>query len=318
MVIFLIVLGIIIALIVLEEIIELIYKKSNDYKKTLGGADRFKNVPQNIDICNIGSGPGLYAISYDDRDKLGFNFATAPQSYKNGFRILKRFKNNINENAIIIIIMCPLSFGKNNDYDAPNYMDKFYGILPKEDIDGYSIKRLWIVNHPFFIKCLRKIKRLFVKLKKIINKKNNLVITKQNSTIENWKKEFNLKDLKDSSQSVNHKEAFDEKIDNIEQGIKFCQDNKWKPVFVIPPIPRGTREYISDEFINEFVYKNLSILQNKYSSVKTFDYFKDNRFTNEYFANDIFVNEKGKKLFSSILFNDLEAFENETCKENKK
>ena len=57
-------------LILLEEIIEIYYRKSESYQQTLGGVERFFDVPYGIDICNIGSGPGLYAISYDNCDRL--------------------------------------------------------------------------------------------------------------------------------------------------------------------------------------------------------------------------------------------------------
>ncbi len=293
--------------IVLYEFCEFLCCHSKRYKSALGGADRLKHVPCDLDICNIGSGPGLYAISYEKCPLNGFNFSTAPQNYENGFKLLKRFQEKINDNAIIIIIiMCPLSFGKNGDYDSEGYMDKFYGVLPKNEIKNYSFKRLWIVKHPLMMWCLSFVKKTFVKAKRKKEESSpSQLITTEPGVVKGWKKEFNLADLKDPTQVYSHQEAFKEKITILENGINFCLKKTWKPVFVIPPVPEKTRQYISKEFANEFVYKNLEALQRSHPDVRTLDYFCDERFTQDCFSGDIFANEKGRELFSKILFKDL-------------
>lgn len=291
----------IILIIVGYEVLELLFRNSSRYKASLGGAERFRKVPRNIEICNIGSGPGLYAISYEGYKGRGFNFSTAPQNYKYGFRLLKHFRDKIKENAIIvIIIMCPLSFGNNSDYKRKDYSDKFYGVLPKEDIDGYSINRWWIVKHPLFVKCFSKAKN-YIKKRKQVEVDNS-----EPQVVKTWKREFDLLDLFDATQADAHREAFEEKINIIESGIQFCKSNGWHPIFVLPPVPQYTRAFIGTKFIDEFVYKNLAILQNEFSDIKTLDYFADERFGDDCFMNDIFVNEKGQKLFSKILLEDID------------
>lgn len=290
-------------LIILYELIEYLYRNSDKHLNTLGGTGSFKYIPSNLEIVNIGSGPGRYAISYKNCDFKGFNLSTTPQNYKYGFRLLKRYRNNINKNAIIIIIiMCPLSFANNKDYNRLDYSDKFYGILPKNEIDGFTFKRFWITKHPLTIKALRRIKN-----KLIHNKANIKSLSDEPETVHNWKSEFELNNLYDASQANKHREAFKEKISILENGINFCKENGWRPVFVIPPVPKQTRDYISQEFLNEFVYKNIKVLQDEFKDIKTLDYFADERFTKEYFQNDIFVNEKGKEKFSNILFKDIDA-----------
>lgn len=291
---------IVVSLILLVELFEFIYKNSSRYKSTLGGADRFKNVPDGIDICNIGSGPGLYAITYDDCKLKGFNFSTAPQNYKYGFRLLKRFHNNINDHAIIIIIiMCPLSFGANNDYDRKDYSDKFYGILQPKDIDNYSLKRALITSHPLSMHLLKKLKGILIKRKAVVNVE--VAKTDAPPVVETWKREFDLKDLEDSSQAIKHQDAFKEKISILQDGLNYCYANNWRPVLVTPPIPQVTRSYIGTEFINEFVYKNVDVLLKNNSALKYINYF-DEKLPDFYFANDIFMNREGQEYFSKMLF----------------
>ncbi len=292
----------IIAVILLEQFAEIIYRRTGFYKRSQGGAERFRNsVPSELDIVNIGSGPGLYAISYNECRWKGFNFSTAPQNYKYGFRILKRFQKHIKKGAIIIIIMCPLSFGRNRDYDSRSYSDKFYGILPKEDIDNYSFARSLLLKMPLLMKLIDKAGQVLSKRETIFEEP-----ICELPIIATWKSEFELTDLKDSSQAARHQEAFNEKIQILENGITFCKAHEWKPLFVIPPVPPGTREYISDEFLDSFIYQNLEVIWSEHPDIPLLDYYSDNRFKSDMFKNDVFMNPKGRMTFSGILFKDIE------------
>ena len=295
------ILVIFISLLVIEESVEWVYKQTKIYKVSLGGCDRFYNVPTNLDIVNTGSGPGLYAISYHDCKLNGFNFATAPQNYKYAFRLLNRFQGHINQGAIVIIvIMSPLSFANNMDYQRPDYSDRYYGILPKEDIDGYSIKRHWISSHPLAVRFIRKFKSLTLRRNMVVEN-----ATDEPAVVRSWKSEFGLKDLKDPDQASDHEAAFQSKISILQTGINFCYSKHWKPVFVIPPVPRKTREYVGADFLDAFLYKHLEALMNDNPDIKLFDHFNDERFENVDFRDDIFVNEQGRKKFSQILFDEI-------------
>lgn len=295
---------ILLLLFIAERAAEHFYKKTDIYAKTLGGADRFlKSVPEHLEIVNIGSGPGLYDITYDHCRRKGFNFSTAPQNYKNGFRLLRRFAQNLSMNCIVIIvIMCPLSFGENEDYSQKSYMDKFYGILPKEDIDGYSIKRKLFLRHTFLMK-------LFGKTKNILYKgtQKREFRKGQPELISTWEREFHLENLTDAGQAKAHEQAFQEKIRILEEGIRYCREKTWRPVMVIPPVPRRTRAYISDEFTKRFVYDNLAVLQSDNPDVPLLDYFKDKRFGDDCFSGDIFMNSNGQTRFSELLFQDIDS-----------
>ena len=59
-----------------------LYKKTNHYKNCIWQVDKFKDVPDNIEIAAVGSGPGLHDISFEGLNKKGFNFCMAPLSYE--------------------------------------------------------------------------------------------------------------------------------------------------------------------------------------------------------------------------------------------
>ena len=194
----------------------------------------------------------------------------------------------------------------NSDYNSPGYSDKFYGILPPGDIDGYSRFRAFMLRHPLMFRVIRKIKHKLshngIHMRtEAQNHKDNLP-----STVRTWISEFNLKDLKDASQAKAHAEAFREKINVLSEEIEYCHAHQWHPVFVIPPIPEVTRSHISNEFIKAFTHENIKVLTDKYPDVKVLNYYDDSRITPEMFANDVFMNEKGRETFSGILFSDIE------------
>lgn len=289
----------IVVLILLETLLEQIYMKSHRYKLSLGGAYNLKNVPSNIEICNIGSGPALYGITYAECTMNGFNFGTSPQSYKYGFKILNNFKDNILDNAMVIITICPLSFGNNLACEEIGYSDKFYGILQPEDIDGYTRRRKLLNQHPILL-------RIFEKCKNKCEK-NKVKNTTKNEPrlISRWKNQFLLENLVDPTQSINHEKAFEDKVKVIQEGIELCNNNHWRPIFVIPPISPLTKQYISQEFLEKFLYDNLLNIQKKYPKVLLLDYYNDARFDTVLFKGDICMNDIGKRKFSEILFSDI-------------
>lgn len=292
--------------IILEQCLELIYRHTNRYRISQGGTENFrKGVPSELEIVNIGSGPGLYAISYEYSNNSGFNLSTAPQSYKYGFRLLKRYKDHIKNGAIIIIIiMCPLSFAWVRGTDKPGYSDKFYGILPKEDIDQYTRGREFALKwFPLLTKVVSKIQTMNIKQ---ITKKAN---KDELPIVVHWKDECKLQDLKNPRQAKEHKRAFMEKVQIIKNGIDFCLENNWRPIFVIPPVPRLTKKFISDEFVNVFVRQNLQKIRLEYPDIPLLDYYVDDRFTDDMFQDDIFMNKKGQAIFSQILFKDVQELE---------
>ena len=307
----------ILLLVVIEEIMEMIYKRSKQYKDSLGGAASFKKVPFELEIVNIGSGQGLYGISYESCELNGFNFSTAPQNYKNGIKILHKFSRHMAEKCIVIILVLPMSFGKNKEYNKADYMDKFYGILPYREIEGFSLKRALILYHPFLRKMLKKVQRHlmgknFLQKRPVIEDSNTKMSMQEINIeeqipdiINTWIKEFQLTDLYDVSQVMNHADSFQEKTAILSDGIKYCITNSWRPVFVISPVPPNTRSYIGEEFLEAFVYRNLSDLQKQFPNIPLLDYYADERFEQECFENDIFLNEKGRKMFSEILFQDV-------------
>lgn len=295
--------AIIILLIILEYVAERIYMTSESYIRSLNGAGALRHVPNGIEICNIGSGPALYGISYEQCIKKGFNFSTAPQNFQYGFKLLKHFRKKIIKGAAVIIVVCPMSFGDNNTCNRKGYSDKFYGILPAKEIKDYSLKRAFILSHPLLMRLIRKVLSV---IRPKPTPHSNKEQTDKPAVIQAWEDEFGLNNLIDTSMIKNHERAFEEKIKVIQDELEFCEQQRWNPVIVIPPVPKATRKFVGEDFIKRFLYSNLEKIHSDYPLIPILDYYADDRFDEEVFMNDIFLNEKGKHKFSAILFEDID------------
>ena len=217
-------------------------------------------------------------------------------------KILQKYKDKLKKNCIVIItIMCPMSFGMNNAINNRNYSDKYYYFLDKKDIDNYSLFKAFILKRPLFVFGGRFIKRIKNALKSRISKECN---NNKISVADSWMKQFHLQDLKSLKQAKAHERCFAKKRELLCEEIKFLKQNGLKPVLVILPVPKVTRDEISEEFIQEFSKKNVELVVEQ-MSVPVIDYYSDERITEDMYRNDIFLNEKGKKFFSDILLSDV-------------
>jgi hypothetical protein len=131
-------------------------------------------------------------------------------------------------------------------------------------------------------------------------------ISNEPPLIQTWKREFNLSDLRDSSQAEKHRRAFGEKIKILTDGINFCREQSWRPVLVIPPVPEKTRAYISKEFLEAFVYENLDKVIDESKDISLLNYYDNGEFTRDMFLDDIFMNKNGREYFSKMLFKDIQ------------
>ena len=107
--------------------------------------NKFRNVPDNIEVCNVGASFGDNSFNYEDFNGrvATFNFANSDQSYYYDYQILDNYKNNLSEGCVVFIVLSyPMFIGKCEvEYD--NFEQKnlrYYYFLPPDKIRNYSLK----------------------------------------------------------------------------------------------------------------------------------------------------------------------------------
>lgn len=284
------------------------YKNSNyfldDYNKIKKFVD---GVPENLEIVNTGSNHAYYGFNYGSIKC--FNFASGAQSLNYDYKILKQYSNNLNGGCKVLIVLAPLSFGF-VDYKNDSSNSRYYFFMDKDKILNYSkLKKFLYVNIPI-LKSWKNFIRIFLRKKEI----KSIINTPDNAEkeallrINGWKKQFNLKNLLDKKSASYLKDEFENVKTILLDMIEFSLEHNWRPIIVIPPASVFLTKKISDEFMKEVLYDNIRFLKDK--RIPILDYWKDDRL-NDYklYINSDFLNEKGSKLFTEIVLEDIKKLD---------
>lgn len=284
------------------------YKNSDyfldDYNKIKKFID---GVPENLEIVNTGSNHAYYGFNYGSRKC--FNFASGAQSLNYDYKILKQYSNNLNGGCKVLIVLAPLSFGF-VDYKNDSSNSRYYFFMDKDKILNYSrLKKFLYVDMPI-LKSWKNFIRIFLRKKEI----KSIINTPDNAEkeallrINGWKKQFNLKNLLDKKSASYLKDEFENVKTILLDMIEFSLEHNWRPIMVIPPASVFLTKKISDEFMKEVLYDNIRFLKDK--QIPILDYWKDDRL-NDYklYINSDFLNEKGSKLFTEIVLEDIKKLD---------
>lgn len=291
-------------------LLNILYKKTNYYKINILQSNKFKEIPDNLEIINLGSSYAKYAFDYSKVGIKGFNFGIQPQSLSYDFRILKQFKNKLKKNGVIIITIPDFVFAF-LDYPIEDYNYRYYSFLNKENILNYSSLKNFLLNYFPLILQPKKLKYILKDISKensdsLVFIENSETVTKEaQRRINGWKKEFKLLGTENSEDiPLNIKEMFRKTQSLLEEMINYSLSNELKPVIVIPPCSKELNDFFSEEFLNEILYSNVE-KANK-NLIPVLDYLKDPEFQDYYlYVNSDFLNVNGRELFTKRVVADL-------------
>lgn len=289
-------------------------QRTNWYKNQLADGLKFrKQILFDLDICNLGSNSGKFAFSYEGTGLKGENWAVGPQSLSYDFRVLKNYSSYLKEGATVIIPICLFSSClKDYEDDAANY--KYYSFLHPILILNYSQsmkeKVMRFVNTPFQSSPLTAIKRLI----KDVPAANDIILSTNSMDVESlekdakkyldaWKLEFSISDL-DAPVSTKNRDCIAYNTNLLTEMISFCLERNLKPVIVLSPISKALNSKLSEEFRESYIY---SFIRNANTKQVPFLNYLDNACfsDNGLFFNSLFLNAKGRKVFSTVVLNDL-------------
>lgn len=212
-------------------------------------SNKFKEIPDNLEIINLGSSYAKYAFDYSKVGIKGFNFGVQPQSLSYDFRILKQFKNKLKKNGVIIITIPDFVFAF-LDYPIEDYNYRYYSFLNKENILNYSSLKNFLLNYFPLILQPKKLKYILKDISKensdsLVFIENSETVTKEaQRRINGWKKEFKLLGTENSEDiPLNIKEMFRKTQSLLEEMINYSLTNELKPVIVIPPCSKELNNF---------------------------------------------------------------------------
>lgn len=284
-------------------------QRTNWYKSKVGDGAKFcRNIPLGVDVCNLGSNSGKYAFDYGNTNLKGENWAMGPQTLSYDFRVLKNYFSYLKEGATVLIPLCPFS-GCIKDFEEDEYNYKYYPFLHPILILNYSQsirdKVLRFVNKPFEESPIKSLFRII----KDLPRENNMVMDdrsiESNSLmfVNSWKQQFLITDL-DFPVSEKNRECITYNTNLLKEMISFCIERNLKPVIVIPPMTKILSSKFSETFRENYIYS--FIREANTNQVVFLNYLDDERFMgSDLYFNSYFLNQKGRKLFTNQVLNDL-------------
>lgn len=271
--------------------------------------DKFKEVPEQIQVCNFGSSHGLYSFNYEDiEDELTcFNFALASQSLSYDLRIFEQYQDHLAEDCLVFIPVSYFSFfGIDETLEAefPSKNKQYYDFLPPDKIKNYDLS-----THIFerYLPSLDAYEKLPVVL----------FLGSSSSNEELWSKSALDIDIAADAAQAYERHLVQEKLDPsgkrivneeevsaLRQMIALCRKKKAVPILVTTPYLREYLEEIdknAPDFYRDFHALLAPILEE--SGVAYIDFASDPQFANrkDLFMNADHLNKEGARQFTRQL-----------------
>lgn len=249
----------------------------------------YGEVPYNLEMVNLGSTFSKYGFDYQYFGKRGFNFAAAPQPLKTDREVLEKYQTHINKNAVVVIVVCPFGFCV-HEYSSLHLsslqsgIKLFKGII-KKLIHYDERKQRNMDRNPWSA--------------------DELCQINSHNRVNGWKKEFLLENTTTQRPTEELQKTFIKTREELSEIIALCKENGFRPLIINMPAVKEEYSQFSDDFVKAFYEDNLA--QSGIEGVPVIDYFRDERFNDvslyENYADCL--NDKGRKLFASVLIEDM-------------
>lgn len=297
------------------------YKKTNYYANQKYGDNQIfdpAEVPNGLQMINVGSVFGRFAFSYDSVKKKCFNFAQCPQSLAYDFRILKQYQENLEEGCIVFITL-PIFIFAFVDYSRfkyGRYNNKYYTFMKKENMIYYNPVKKWLFKHLPIVFARKGIfsivkdqKRENILERELGNLSKQQVLAEANHQLNAWQKQFRIKSYDDIDVITSPKvqDIMNQTTNLLENMINFCMDRGWKPILVTPPIGNALGCKIPDEFVDAYLYENIKKANKR--GIPYINFLKHSDFYNypDLYLNGITLLAKsGREHFMNLLLSKIE------------
>lgn len=285
-------------------------RNSAVYKAWKKEWDRYKTIPNEIEVANLGSTCDANNFDYSYWNIVGFNFASSPQDMYYDNQLLKQYCYRLKKGATVFISISEFAFLVDKyEMDYRNYI--YYGFLKPQRIANFSkVKKFIIKNCPGLIykKCIKQeIKGFAKKILMYGKRKKQVSLSLKDSSqqmMSNWRCEFGWE--KQYILTDKQKESISKSWDIFIDDIEFCNKNEIIPIIVIPPFNCHLKELMPKEILDECLWTYIDRIMNM--GIKIISFWDDPDLENDiYYRTPICLNEDGKILFNKKIQN--KAFE---------
>jgi hypothetical protein len=308
------ILGLIITLLIL--FINKYFKQTEWYCNQFEDAIKFKDIPSNLQVVNLGSNNAKYSLDYTNVEFNGMNWAVGPQSISFDYKILRTFIHKIKKGGSLIIVISPLH-SVLDKFESKNANDKYYLFLPSKAIPNYKRQahlKVWINKHfplIFIIKNPKLIIHFIIRRPPPVSLFNNPMNEAELEGdaikwIVGWKNQFKIENL-EAPLSEKYLKIQEDNRKVLIDIIELCRSHKLNPVIVLPPLTQTLLKYLTPKIQQIYIYSFLVEVIQK-TKVRLLDYMTDPRFfESDLYLNSFFLNQRGRKEFTHIVLKDVHS-----------
>lgn len=275
------------------------------------GVSAYKQMPDNIQVCNLGSSHGRRGFDYSGHpDIVSFNFAFTAQSLTYDYRILYNYQDHLAPGCVVYIPVSYFSFFGKSETELADFMSKnerYYHILPRELIREYDLLS-------YFCTVVFPAVGAGTDMFKVFLGGNGepeqdiTLITADTIDLENAARSAYRRHLVDDRQDENGDLLLlEDEVQSLYAIIELCKEIGARPVLVTTPY---LAEYTDLVLENqpEFLPYFYSLVQKVSEDTQTpyWDYAFDQRFQHDYslFMDSDHLNKSGALSFTEILLRE--------------
>lgn len=310
-------------------IINILYQNSDEWKNKYD-LERFKSIPEGIEVANLGSSHGS-AFDYNIGEFEGlncFNFAIPQQTLDFDYAVLRQNINNFKKDSILMILVSPFETDGIPDYEFNRDAKlRYYGFLKHKYFEDFSIHdwltfnclAIFLSPHP-----LADIKKLFTGPKVSPNNRKDEVSLHflDNSISLQDTKEKRFDDLSPEEKQTQIKvyitegwlilfppsqvgKTYNKKY--ISSMIDLCKVHEINPVIITTPISKEAFDVLYNGSTTTYynIYKFHEELKQEYPEVKFLNYIDLYFNESHYFEDNNHLTRTGAKDFSRRVYSDL-------------
>ncbi len=293
------VLSVVLPFIILLFVLNFIYKHSY-YWTEEREESKFNNVPDNIQLANLGSSHGDAFYYEPFEEYVSFNFNLQWQHHIFNYYILKQYADNFAPNAVLLI---PISYFNITRIEKENNF-RYYTFLNRDNIPG------WKFHEYLLYKCFPLFSKIDV-WKKLLTMNTKMEIIPK--TTHSSKEITELVDfyanwwLGNDSNVEKGEEGFQYNIEAVSKIIDLCMEKDIVPVLVSTPIMDCLNERFAKADFFETFYRFTDVLKQKYTDIIYLDYSDNIEYSTNYslFNDPAHLNIYGEKKFTAQIMQDL-------------
>ena len=272
------------------------------------------NLIRNLKICNVGSNPARFAFHYENI--MGENWSTGTQGLDMDLEILKFNHSYLCKGACVLLSIVPFS-------SVSGYLDnrgKTKKSLAKfsEALDSLQMQRLPMFRNisiykrfPLFYEW-RALGHLVCDedqdCRLLISENPMQRIQMEQDAYEwmrLWKEEFDIKDFH-TPLPVWLQEGRRRSLEAMGKMVEFLLERDYRPILISPPVSSSLSKHFTSDVKETYIYSFTKEITTRYH-IQYLDYTDDSTLQPpELYFNALFLNLRGRKLFTRRVLKDLE------------